>query len=152
MNVYFILLHVKLISKIGRAFLTTINVHKSILIRSCILSVLRNTTQVIVRHRICLQTDGHGETSIPPYNFVVGGITTFIERERLLVCKDHSITQSQVRLKEHCIYYHIICRKIRLMYLLICNVLIYRFNKLTTILSNAMILAYNRQYATSNEY
>jgi hypothetical protein len=35
---------------------------------------LRNTTQVIVRHRICLQTDGHGETSIPPYNFVAGGI------------------------------------------------------------------------------
>jgi hypothetical protein len=32
------------------------------------------TTQVIVRHRICLQTDGHGETSIPPYNFVAGGI------------------------------------------------------------------------------
>jgi hypothetical protein len=40
--------------------------------------------KVIVRHRICLQTDrqtdgwtdGHGETSIPPYNFVVGGITT----------------------------------------------------------------------------
>ena len=40
--------------------------------------ILRNTTQVIVRHRICLQTDGrtarrtdgqtdgHGETSIPP--------------------------------------------------------------------------------------
>ena len=25
-----------------------------------------NTTQVIVRHRICLQTDEHGETSIPP--------------------------------------------------------------------------------------
>jgi hypothetical protein len=23
---------------------------------------------------ICLQTDGHGETSIPPYNFVAGGI------------------------------------------------------------------------------
>ena len=40
--------------------------------------ILRNTTQVIVRHRICLQTDGqtdgHGETSIPPYNFVAGGI------------------------------------------------------------------------------
>ena len=28
--------------------------------------ILRNTTQVIVRHRICLQTDGHGETSILP--------------------------------------------------------------------------------------
>jgi hypothetical protein len=28
----------------------------------------------LVRHRICLQTDGHGETSIPPYNFVVGDI------------------------------------------------------------------------------
>jgi hypothetical protein len=28
--------------------------------------ILRNTTQVIVRHRICLQMDGHGETSIPP--------------------------------------------------------------------------------------
>jgi hypothetical protein len=30
------------------------------------------------RHRICLETDGqmdgHGETSIPPYNFVAGGI------------------------------------------------------------------------------
>jgi hypothetical protein len=23
------------------------------------------------------RTDGHGETSIPPYNFVVGGITIF---------------------------------------------------------------------------
>jgi hypothetical protein len=33
------------------------------------------STQVIVRHRICLQTDGHGETSKPPYNFVAGGIT-----------------------------------------------------------------------------
>jgi hypothetical protein len=30
---------------------------------------------------------GHGETSIPPYNFVVGGITTFIERERVLVIR-----------------------------------------------------------------
>jgi hypothetical protein len=43
-------------------------------------NILRNTTQVIVRHRICLQTegqtDGHGETSIPPYNFVAGGIKT----------------------------------------------------------------------------
>jgi hypothetical protein len=38
--------------------------------------ILRNTTQVIVQHRICLQTDGHGETSIPPYNFVAGGIIT----------------------------------------------------------------------------
>jgi hypothetical protein len=37
---------------------------------------VRNTTQVIIRHRICLQTDGHGETSIPPYNFVAGGIKT----------------------------------------------------------------------------
>ena len=41
-------------------------------------NILRNTTQVIVRHRICLQTDGrtdgHGETSIPPYNFVAGGM------------------------------------------------------------------------------
>jgi hypothetical protein len=27
-----------------------------------------------LRGRICLQTDGHGETSIPPYNFVAGGI------------------------------------------------------------------------------
>jgi hypothetical protein len=43
-----------------------------------IFSFLRNTTQVIVRHRICLQTggqtNGHGETSILPYNFVAGGI------------------------------------------------------------------------------
>ena len=39
-------------------------------------NILRNTTQVIVRHRICLQTDGHGETSIPSYNFVAGGIKT----------------------------------------------------------------------------
>jgi hypothetical protein len=32
-------------------------------------------TIIGVRHRICLQTDdGHGETSIPPYNFVAGGI------------------------------------------------------------------------------
>jgi hypothetical protein len=41
-------------------------------------NILRNTTQVIVRHRIYLQTDGrtdrHGETSIPPYNFAAGGI------------------------------------------------------------------------------
>jgi hypothetical protein len=40
--------------------------------------ILRNTTQVIVRHRICLQTggqtNGHGETSILPYNFVAGGM------------------------------------------------------------------------------
>ena len=40
--------------------------------------ILRNTTQVIVWHRICLQTDRrtdrHGETSIPSYNFVAGGI------------------------------------------------------------------------------
>jgi hypothetical protein len=35
--------------------------------------ILRNTTEVIIRHRICLQMDGHGETSIPPYNFVAGG-------------------------------------------------------------------------------
>jgi predicted NUDIX family phosphoesterase len=34
--------------------------------------ILRNTTQVIVRHRICLQTDGHCETRIPLYNFVAG--------------------------------------------------------------------------------
>ena len=34
--------------------------------------ILSNTTQVIVRHRICLKTDGHGETSIHPYNFVAG--------------------------------------------------------------------------------
>jgi hypothetical protein len=26
--------------------------------------------------RICLQTDGHGETRKPPYNFVAGGIKT----------------------------------------------------------------------------
>jgi len=51
--------------------------------------ILRNTTQVIVRHRICLQTDrqpdgrtdgrtdGHGETSIPSYNFVAGGIKIY---------------------------------------------------------------------------
>jgi hypothetical protein len=37
-------------------------------------NILRKTTQVIVRHRICLQTDGYGETSIPPYNFVARGI------------------------------------------------------------------------------
>ena len=37
-------------------------------------NILRNTTQVIAWHRICLQMDGHGETSIPPYNFVAGGI------------------------------------------------------------------------------
>jgi hypothetical protein len=41
--------------------------------------ILRNTTQVIVQHRICLQTDGHGETSIPPYNFVAGGIINSTE-------------------------------------------------------------------------
>jgi hypothetical protein len=38
------------------------------------LSSVSQNVQVIVRHRICLQTDGHGETSIPPYNFVAGGI------------------------------------------------------------------------------
>jgi hypothetical protein len=43
--------------------------------------ILRNTTQVIVRHRICLQTDGHGETSIPPYNFVAGGIIKCDKRQ-----------------------------------------------------------------------
>jgi hypothetical protein len=26
--------------------------------------ILRNTTEVIIRHRICLQMDGHGETSV----------------------------------------------------------------------------------------
>jgi hypothetical protein len=36
------------------------------------------TTQVIIRHRICLQTDRYGETSIPPYNFVAGGIINSI--------------------------------------------------------------------------
>ena len=54
--------------------------------------ILRNTTQVIVRHRICLQTDGrtdgrmdgHGETSIPPYNFVAGGITIFKHKQFLI--------------------------------------------------------------------
>ena len=40
-------------------------------------NILRNTTQVIIRHGknpIFRQTDGHGETSIPPYNFVAGEI------------------------------------------------------------------------------
>ena len=46
--------------------------------------ILRNTTLVIVRHRICLQMDGHGETSIPPYNFVVGGII-ILRIEKLLI-------------------------------------------------------------------
>ena len=41
-------------------------------------SILRNATHVIVRHRICLQTDGHSETSIPPYNFVAGDIIKII--------------------------------------------------------------------------
>jgi hypothetical protein len=27
---------------------------------------------------MCLQTDGHGETSIPLYNFVAGGIIKFL--------------------------------------------------------------------------
>jgi hypothetical protein len=42
--------------------------------------ILKNTTQVIVRHRICLyrrtdrRTDGHGETSIPPTTSLQGGI------------------------------------------------------------------------------
>jgi hypothetical protein len=31
--------------------------------------------------RICLQTDGHGETSIPLYNFVAGGITNIKSNE-----------------------------------------------------------------------
>jgi hypothetical protein len=47
--------------------------------------ILRNTTQVIVRHRICLQTDGRtdGRTDgwtwwnqYPPYNFVAVGINS----------------------------------------------------------------------------
>jgi hypothetical protein len=42
------------------------------------LNILRNTPQVIVRHRICLHTDGYGETSISPNNFVAGGIITHI--------------------------------------------------------------------------
>ena len=65
-------------------------------------NILRNTTQVIIRHRICLQTDGqtdgrgdgrtdgrregrtdgqtdgHGETSIPSYNFFAGGILKWV--------------------------------------------------------------------------
>jgi hypothetical protein len=40
-------------------------------------NIQRNTTQVIVWHRICLQTDGrqdgHGETSIPPLQLRCGG-------------------------------------------------------------------------------
>jgi hypothetical protein len=28
------------------------------------------------------QMDGHGETSIPPYNFVEGGITTLLSRSQ----------------------------------------------------------------------
>ena len=37
--------------------------------------ILRNTTQVIVRHRICLQTDGQTWwNQYTPYNFVAGGI------------------------------------------------------------------------------
>ena len=42
-------------------------------------NILRNTTQVIIRHRVIFvyrrtdgQTDGYGETSIPPHNFVAG--------------------------------------------------------------------------------
>jgi hypothetical protein len=54
-------------------------------------NILRNTTQVIVRHRICLQTDGHGETSIPPYNFVAGGITIVSHFNSLNTKKDHHI-------------------------------------------------------------
>ena len=46
-------------------------------------NILRNTTQVIIRHRICLQTDGQGETSISPYNFVAGGIKIEISPKRL---------------------------------------------------------------------
>ena len=49
------------------------------------IKILRNTTQVIVRHRICLQTDGRtdGRTDgwtwwnqYPPYNFVAVGINS----------------------------------------------------------------------------
>ena len=36
-------------------------------------NILRNTTQVIIQHRICLQMDGHGETSIPPLQLRCGG-------------------------------------------------------------------------------
>ena len=54
--------------------------------------ILRNTTQVIVRHRICLQTDGHGETSIPPYNFVADGINI------AKVCIKHQSMKSQYAL------------------------------------------------------
>ena len=51
-------------------------------------NILRNTTQVIVRHRICLQTDGHGKISIPPYNFVAGVLKRNNERDNKKTKKD----------------------------------------------------------------
>jgi hypothetical protein len=66
--------------------------------------ILRNTTQVIVRHRICLQTDGHGETSISPYNFVAGGIinlciicTGYKMLELLLWCRQLGMPENPTR-------------------------------------------------------
>jgi hypothetical protein len=40
-----------------------------------------------------MRTDGHGETSIPPYNFVVGGIK--------IICKYQQIQQSAFT-SNHC--------------------------------------------------
>jgi hypothetical protein len=63
-------------------------------------NILRNTTQVIVWHRICLQTDGHGETSIPPYNFAAGGITIH-RSQHFIVGRDNLSSVSQNVLKFH---------------------------------------------------
>jgi hypothetical protein len=43
-----------------------------------------------LRHRICLQTDGHGETSIPPYNFVAGDINIWSKSNNGAVWYDRS--------------------------------------------------------------
>jgi hypothetical protein len=45
-------------------------------------NILRNTTQVIIQHRICLQMDGHGETSIPPLQLRCGGYNNFFRSKK----------------------------------------------------------------------
>jgi hypothetical protein len=64
-------------------------------------NILRNTTQVIVRHKICLHTNGHGETSIPPYNFVAGNIQiiyTFCIKYQKNVCTLGSLVWNRVEI------------------------------------------------------
>jgi hypothetical protein len=46
-------------------------------------NILRNTIQVIIRHRICLQTDGHGDTRKRggSLSFLVGTISNVLVME-----------------------------------------------------------------------